>query len=147
MATETKYCDHCGAKMVEYRHNLNKGLVAALVKLSQYGSAHIVDDLQLTTNQICNFAKLKYWGLAQHASPPDGPSKSGYWKITPLGVQFVNRTAKVHKAVWTYRDRVERFDGDLVWVSDILPGYEQRPDYVKNSVPHGEVDERQTSLF
>jgi len=32
MNDETKYCDHCGAKIVEYWHKITPGLVKALIK-------------------------------------------------------------------------------------------------------------------
>lgn len=136
MKSETKYCDHCGAKVMEYRLSLNRGHVSSLSALAEYGKANIAQDLGLTTNQITNFARMKHWGLISHCYNDDGSQHAGWWQITQHGYDFLAKRCAISKWVWTFRDRYLRSDGPDLMVSDIIPGYEQRVEYAATARQH-----------
>ena len=81
MAKRAEECAHCGAKMVEYKHGLNKGLVVglrAIAKAGWTGSAVDLKGLHLTHSEWDNFQKLRYWDLVSKV----GGKKGGKWRIT-----------------------------------------------------------------
>jgi hypothetical protein len=39
--SELELCEHCGAKLVEYRHGLSKGLMRSLYKLARAGGGQV----------------------------------------------------------------------------------------------------------
>jgi hypothetical protein len=51
-----------------------------------------------------DWAKLKLWGLIEEkpGTRKDGSPRVGYWRLTPLGRQFVAREVKVPSHVYIY---------------------------------------------
>jgi hypothetical protein len=129
-----KRCEHCDAKMVEYRHVFNKGLAHGLYELWASGGGPIsLRSLRLTRVQWTNFQKLRYWGLVSRTR------QEGEWTITPHGLSFVTQGTPIKKWVWTYRGDTVRFDGDTCFFADVHNVmYEKRPDYIATARPHGE---------
>lgn len=132
-------CPHCAALMVEYRHNLNRGLAEALTTawerngLKPFNPAHIP---WLTHNQLANWQKLRYWQLIQQEGDK---AKGGLWSVTDLGRLWIMGRARVPKLVWTYRSEpVDHPDGvtpapSLVGIDDVLPGYNSRVVHAMNA--------------
>jgi hypothetical protein len=131
-----KLCEHCGAKMVEYPHVLAKGLVRSLAKLAFAGGGplSIADDLKLTKSEYTNFGKLKYWELVEHAHPQI--ERGGVWMLTETGWAFLRGEISLQPRVWTYRNRVVRFEGVAVTVDRVTGGWKYRPDYARAARPH-----------
>jgi len=46
--------------------------------------------------------------------------KSANYQITELGIDFVERKAKIKKKVWTYRGKVESFEGEEITIDSAL---------------------------
>jgi len=140
MNDKLKFCDCCGAKIVEYKHTFNKALATGLCKLYESGGGPInLKDLSLTRNQWDNFQKLRYWGLVRKYYREDGTRADGVWEITEKGLEFIFGIS-VTKSVWTYRGEPVRFEGDTCYFSDLHdPVYERRESYAINSIPHIEV--------
>lgn len=65
--------------------------------------------------------RLNHWGLVEQESErrPDG-GKSGWWRVTPLGEQFVLGQATIPKYVYTYDGRCLNQDGPLRTIHDVL---------------------------
>lgn len=130
-------CSECGAKTVEYKHTLSKGLVRALDMLSGAGGGPInINRLGFTHSQAANFQKLRYWGLVAMVYDEKGDRLAGVWQITPAGILFLGEVTKQHRSVWTYRSNVVRFEGPLVDMRDVDPEYRQREDYAAEAVAH-----------
>jgi hypothetical protein len=55
--------------------------------------------------------KLAHWGLldALSGERPDGCKHNGFYKITPLGIQFVRREVQVPKYIFLYNQTVYGF--------------------------------------
>lgn len=128
-------CLHCGAKTVEYKHNLSKGQIRPLIKLLAAGGgpASITDDLHLIKGEYTNFAKLAYWGLAKKEGITE---RGGRWQITERGKEFLRGKIKLRKTVWVYRNDVQRFEGDEISVMDVTGGWKYRPQYAREARPH-----------
>lgn len=135
---QTKICDHCGAKIVEYPHTLNKGLMRALYKVYRSGGGPI--NLKnvlpsLTRNEWDNFQKLKYWNLVEQVIV-DGSRKKGVWLITELGKKFVTGNISLPNKVWTFRGEIVKYEGSNIFIQDITDGYKFRPEYANESISH-----------
>jgi len=135
---ENKTCPHCGAKMVEYCHSVNRSMALGLVALwEEAGRKPInIKKLGMTRNQWQNFSTLRYWGLIEQITV-DGKKKSGVWKITAKGHHFL-AGGYIHKKAWSYRGEVMRRDGRMIWIRDVLKDYKfkQRPEYATEALPH-----------
>ena len=126
----SKFCSQCGAKTVQYRHSLSKGMVEGLIKLSDAGIDFInIKELGLTRNQWDNFQKLKYWGLVEQKG-----AKTGHWKITLNGLNFIGGVIKIARSVWTYRGSVVSIEGPTIAISQVGKRYKQREEYADEAV-------------
>lgn len=70
-----------------------------------------------------DWAKMKYWGLieAKQDIRDDGSPRVGYWKITTLGKQFVDKQVKVPSHVYTYNsESLPRTVETMVTIDDAL---------------------------
>jgi hypothetical protein len=134
---EKKTCEHCGAKIVEYKHSFSKALAIGLYRLYQENRPVNIKHLGLTRNQWDNFQKLRYWGLVAKAVDDAGKRVGGCWAVTQLGVDFIENGTSIQKFVWTYRGETVRFDGDTCFFNDVHPvEYKQRTDYAQEAVSH-----------
>lgn len=127
-----EYCNHCGAKIVKYWHRLNKPLCAAMIRIYKKAGLRAVkiSDL-LTHNQVCNFQKLKYWGLVDKLSDNEG--KGGTWKLTPTAERFIKGELALPIRVQTFRGKVEEVDEEKILISKIIEGYQYRYEYVEGA--------------
>lgn len=123
---KNKICCHCGAKMVEYTFTFNKGLARCLYLLAQASHDYVeISKIKMTTSQWTNFQKLKYWGLIE---APES-KKGGIWRITNSGLNFITGKTQIHSKVIMYRNKLSRYDGELIYFNDITDGYLYRCDY------------------
>lgn len=133
------FCETCGAKVVEYRHTLNQALVHALGRLYQLGGQAHINDLGLSFSTINNFQKLRYWFLVDKVQSEEGHTRSGVWRLTDRGWDFVDGVIQVPRRAWTYRGEHVRYDDEreLVWFRDEhVIGSERSDDYWANAIPH-----------
>jgi len=114
------HCEHCGALLKEYWHNLTNGMVASFrrfaLKVRDKGEnkVHPHDEVGLSYSQQTNFSKLQYFGLIAKWVGPDGSHKTGYWVLTSLGLEWLQGRAKVSKRVKTWRGHKIADSDDLV---------------------------------
>ena len=133
-------CPTCGAKIVRYRHTMNKALVTGLATLAAAGGEASLADLGLTRNQVDNFQKLRYWGLVEKVHREDGTRVAGVWRVTREGYAFLSGR-RVYRAVWTYRGEFECADDEdgfrvpTVAARDVSPFYVQRAEYAERARP------------
>lgn len=131
-----KICECCGAKMVEYKHILNKGLVSALYELGRYREPVALTELEITRNQWTNFQKLRYWGLVEKKRTMTGAG-TGCWFVTSIGRDFINGSIAIPQIAWSFRGESIRLEGRNILFSDIYtPEYRQRIDYARDSEVH-----------
>ena len=136
-------CPHCGASMKEHRHRLGRPLVDALAAM--YRKARLkpclLSDLDLSYSAQSNFQKLRYWLLIERAETSDR-RRGGCWQVTAFGERFLRGDDPIRPTAWTFRARVQRLDGDAVWVGDIVAGYDFRADYAEAAVPRTEESQQ-----
>ncbi len=129
MKKEIPICDHCGAKMIEYKFTFNRGLARCLFRLSQFPQPTEICTMNLTTSQWTNFQKLKYWELIAPHVTDETDRKRGWWRLTPQGIAFLTGKVPIHKNVIMYRNKFVRFGGEKIFFKDVTGGYEYRGDY------------------
>lgn len=122
---KSKVCECCGAKMVEYKHSLNVGLVIALKKLVHHGKPATLKELNLYVNQFNNFQKLQYWGLVDK-------NENYEWVATKLANDFFNGYS-IPKSVWTYRGKFIRADEKTVNIGELRIEYKKKLDYAREA--------------
>ena len=136
MTRDAARCPTCGAKIVRYRHTMNRGLVEGLVALAEAGGEASLADLGLTRNQVDNFQKLRYWGLVEKVHRDDGTRVAGVWRVTHHGYRFLVGD-RVPRAVWTYRGECTGMDfiAGTVEARSVAPGYQYREEYARRALP------------
>lgn len=123
-------CQHCGAKMVEYKFSFNKGMAQFLLKLYDAQGPAKTDELGLTYSQRTNSQKLRYWGLAEPVTDTaEQRKKSGWWKITAAGYLFVNGEISIQKFAVMYRNVFRRYEGGEIYFKDVYEGYQNRAEF------------------
>jgi hypothetical protein len=128
-----KHCECCGAKLVEYKHLLNQGLVQALHQLSLNKTPIPLTDMMISRNQWTNFQKLRYWGLVGKEMTAEGYG-TGRWFVTGMGRDFIEGNIAMPRNAWTFRGETTRLDGDDIWFQDSFNGnYRKRKDYAEDS--------------
>lgn len=148
---EVVRCHHCNAKMVEYKHSINKNMVACLKVILEFGGVMPFKEFnnKVTYNQRNNFQKLQYWRLVQKVKDDLSEERiGGLWALTRFGKDFLMGLERVQRSVWTYRNQVVRFEGEAVSVSDLgFENYRQRDDYVSDQRPRYLNTEGQFEFF
>jgi hypothetical protein len=130
-------CETCGAKVVEYKHGLSKGLVRVLYLIAQAGlpgSTISMSEVKLTYSQRCNSQKLRYWYLIEKVH--DELSKGGDWRITQRGSDFLQGKISLPQYVWTFHGEQVRYEGRYRYIDQVTGGWKWRPDYGREAIPH-----------
>lgn len=145
-------CECCGAKIIEYEFRFNAGLRSCLRKLAEWGDRPVkVKELGLTTSEWTNFAKLRYWGLAENEMGKDSRHKGGVWGITALGLDFVHGRCHIFDTAVVCRNVVKERKGTRIMfdgsAAKIKPEYDHRGDYRQQVKDQIYVSPGQTSLL
>lgn len=118
-------CPCCGRYSKVYKRQIHKTLVAILIRMTvaPRDSQNYVDmpGLLKSFRAGRDFCILKYWGLIEEK--PNTNSKvrnSGYWRVSPFGIDFINGTGAVAKYAHVFDDKVVKFSGDHLRAADIL---------------------------
>lgn len=121
----SKICSCCGRYAKIYRRKPHANMIKQLIHLYKLGGdknfIHISRIVESTTDAgVCS---LRYWGLIERKQSDDEKKKnSGLWKITPLGIDFINHGTEIKKYVLIYDDRVQGFEGAYVNIDQCLAG-------------------------
>jgi hypothetical protein len=133
-ATETRFCEHCGASSTAYWHKITPGLVGALIKFKRACdsrrtySLHNRKDLdgtpyELNKNEAANWTGLRFHGLVAK----DKEAGAGHWILTARGNAFLKGQTAIPARVLTQNNRVVGHDDIYVTVDDVfgtLPYFE-----------------------
>lgn len=120
---EGERCPCCTQMAKVYRRTIHSTMARTLVVAHhQHGLDwfHLAT-LTATTGRGGEEGKLRYWGLIEEETGrrPDG-GRSGWWRITPLGADFVLGRAKVQKYARIYDGRCLGLDGEEISIRDAL---------------------------
>lgn len=133
MTNNTSICPACGRKITEYKHTINKTLVAGLARLNALGGRARIDRMGLDYTQFTNFQKLRYFGLA---IPTNEHSE---WQITEQGVWFLQGRIQISRFVITRNANVVRKSTELVFINQVKDCVDYKIDWKEQA--------RQPTLF
>lgn len=96
-------CDHAHRN---YRRKLNSGMAAVLIRIYRLGGGaeaawvNVVRIFPNTTHRGGEWSLLRHWGLVMPRERRSGVKNSvGDWRLTPLGVAFVEGSLEVPRYV------------------------------------------------
>lgn len=126
---EKEYCNHCGQPIMKHRHRFSQALADLLLSTARRFSInepfHLQKDLNLTSNQYCNFQKLQYFDLiAKHYS--DGKRLGGYWHLTKRAGEVLNGSS-VSQNVITFNNEVKEVSEERITLEQAI-GYYDLPE-------------------
>lgn len=116
-------CPCCNQLARVYERRVNAGQARSLIHLVRVGGTdwqHLPTVLE-GISKGHEEGRLRYWGLIEKATErrEDG-GPSGWWRVTPLGVEYVHRRLRIDKYARVYDDRVLKYHGPQVDVVDAL---------------------------
>lgn len=115
------HCPCCGQLAKVYKRKLNEGMARSLVKMWRAAG----QDWQYIPDTVGGKSreegKLRYWGLIQEkpGKRPDS-GRTGWWRVTDLGSQFVRRVATVQRYALVYDGQCLGLVGANVNIIDAL---------------------------
>ena len=143
------YCPCCGRKVKTYKRPINSTMTRLLINLyfitldkglpGQNCYFHVGEIARgIVLTGTADFHKLKYWDLI-YEKPKDPENTkvltSGYWMISPKGIDFVRNHATVIKFVLLDRNILLGYEGPQVSIIDCLSShfnYEDLMDQIIN---------------
>lgn len=106
-------CPTCGRKITEYKHSINKTLVACLARLNALGGRARLDKMGLDNTHFANFQKLRYFGLAVPTN------EHNEWQITNNGIWFLQGRIQISRFVITRNAIVVRQSTEVVFINEV----------------------------
>lgn len=131
---EKPVCPRCGAKQVEHRHALVKGLAIVAIRLFRFGRPAKLRELALPNAAFANAQKLKYFGITEQVEIDE--TRTGKWQLTDLGEQWVRNTIRLPKHAITFRNQVLRTEGPDVLITECVDRYQWRIEWAEEAMPH-----------
>lgn len=124
-------CPCCTQFSKVYKRAVNTSLAAGLISLYRIGNpgysyhhiSEILSEAKLSSSVGREFSILRYWFFIEEKpkSKTDAEKKtSGYWKITPAGIEFVHGRSKAPRRAKIYDGRCLGFDGEQVDIQHCL---------------------------
>lgn len=116
-------CPCCEQLAKVYRRNIHSAIARGLIMAYRAGANDTFVHAPTVTRSgdSLELSKARYWGLVEEESKlrPDG-GRAGWWRLTPLGVAFVESSATVPKYALLYDGNLIRTEGDPVTIEDAL---------------------------
>ena len=118
---EGTVCPVCDQHAQQYRRKLNSGMALALVTMYQRAGrnwCHKPTVLAGVGSSARDESLLRFWGLIEerHKTQPQG--RTGWWRVTAKGEQFIAGHITVPRYVWVYAGTFLGFDGDQITLAD-----------------------------
>ena len=113
-------CPCCSQFAKVYKRKINSAMAKGLIDL--YKAGGISEFVHAPTISSCReVSQLAWWGLVAEESTlrPDG-GKSGYWKVTKKGEEFIKSEVKCDKYTYVFDGKILGHDGDMVDISEAL---------------------------
>ena len=118
-------CPACGQYVRLYERKLNSVMARALINLYKIGEGvnpvHVKEIIKGISDTGTNdFSKLMYWKMIEEEINENSKTKtSGVWKITKLGIDFVNGKS-FPKSVMVYNNKVRGFHIENTTIEESL---------------------------
>lgn len=133
MYGEGAECPCCTQFVKVYRRKLNAGMGRVLIKLwhkagLEWTYLPHVDyaEGQTEVRAVGHSGEMcmtRFWGLIEplpNTERNDGSTRVGWWRMTPLGRDFVGGVVQVQKYAIMYAGRCLELDGPMVGIRDVL---------------------------
>ena len=109
---EGVHCPCCEQFAKVYRRPLSSATARVLIAMYKHngnGWVHLTDLKIVRSDE----AKARHWGLIEQrpGEREDGSARTGWWRLTPQGVNFVNRRLRVPKYAVIYNGQCLRLEG------------------------------------
>jgi predicted transcriptional regulator len=113
---EGQRCTCCDQYVKVYKRSLNSVTCQQLIKLYRLGGSekYIHSSHIATSTGTGDFSKARFFGLLKEQPNEKNKDKktSGYWKLTPKGVDFIMNKIQIPKYVIVYNNRALGFDDE-----------------------------------
>jgi hypothetical protein len=128
-------CPCCDQLVKHYPRSIHSSMALTLILVARRSKgfvhvARLLASLDLKPELMAaiagggDFSKLRFWNLieAQPGDRADGSNRNGFWRVTPLGVDFVNGRVKVPRTVWLFDNQAIGFEdvSDVIGIRDCL---------------------------
>ncbi len=119
-------CDYCGSFVKRYRRSFNANMAICLILLYRFninGFIKVEDFLIKNGMKRCgDFSYLVHYRLLekQQGKRTDGSSRNGYYRITSLGLMFVEGKVKVPAKFFILHNTLQGFDGGDIDIRQAL---------------------------
>ena len=126
LVDEGHECPCCTQFAKVYKRKIHASMARAVISIyraSYWEKKHWVEISKLLPhNQVADAAKLRYWGLIEEEPSvrSDGSERTGFWRITLKGMEFVRGAGTVQKYAKLYDGRCLGLEGDMVTIQDAL---------------------------
>lgn len=120
------FCPCCGQYCRRYYRKLNSNMALVLISLYRSGKrdyVHIERFMQeLGHKRSGDFAYLVHWKFLEKkvGKREDGSTRNGYYKLTGLGIMFIEGKMTAREKVMIYNNKFEGFDGGEVSIQTAL---------------------------
>lgn len=115
------YCPCCGQRAQLYERKITSTMARALIQMWRHAGIEWCHLPTVVGALRADEAKLVHWGLIEEENVVrDDGGRAGFWRVTDLGVQFVQGEVTVPKHAYIYNKRCHGLDGDQVGIQDCL---------------------------
>lgn len=125
LVDEGHACPCCTQYAKVYRRKVHVSMAVGLISLfrmfgREFGDLQAARKERGATDNR-EESKLRYWGLVEEEPTlrPDG-GRSGWWRVTSLGEEWVRNSAAIPKYARIYDGRCLQLLGESVWITDAL---------------------------
>ena len=117
------HCPCCDRFGKIYNTQISATMAKALLWMaSRYGEdwVNMPERAPRWVTRSNSFNKLKNWGLvvSRNTDPANNKRSSGFWKVTPTGMQFAKGLGAIPKYAFTYNDSVLKFSTETTHIRD-----------------------------
>jgi len=127
--TNGTICPCCNNYVKMYKRKLTSSMVFCLIHFKKHvdrngnefqNYINILDRLKLTPMQRADWQKLVYFKLIQAETTQRGHARSGYYRLTDLGIKFVNHQSLVPEYVKVYNSKVFGYSETQINISQAI---------------------------
>lgn len=121
-------CPHCHQFVKRYKRKINSGMAITLINIYKFNKEnkdffHVEDYGTKNNIKISHdFSLLRFWNLIEkcNGEKDDGNKNIGFYKITPRGIDFVEKKINVKKSVFLFNDKFLGFSDEEINIKDAL---------------------------
>lgn len=113
------HCECCGRFAKVYKRTIGRSAIKQLIKIYRQYGTNWVHSNQVVTYSNADFGHAKYWGLVELQRNENFNTRtSGFWRLTDLGVRYLEDKVAISKYVLTYGDEVQGVSQELLFISE-----------------------------